>query len=495
MIAALVGAIGVVILSFFYWQKKQNARAHELANLLLAQAENKANHAVDAAHLQAKEIVLKAEQKAYLVQQEHSKTERALTQKEQLLAQEKQTLHQKLQEIQKKEKALHEREVKLTSEEQLFLSKLALTPEQARDELLKQAKEETDKECQLYYLHKKQEFATRVDQTTSQLIVTALSRLPHKALKDATLCEVILPNEEMKAKIIGREGKNIKAFQQLTGVTVVIDDTPLTLTLSCFDAQRREIAKIALEGLIQDGRITTARIEEEVQAAEKKLASRLVEYGQQAALSCHIHGLHPELLVHLGKLKLRTSFGQNLLDHSVEVATIMGLLAAELKLSVPKAVRMGLLHDIGKAITTDTPLSHALSGYRLCLENAETEEIANGVGCHHDEMPAATLEAMLVKCADYLSGARVGVRAENGEIFLKRLHDFESVATSFTGVKSAFALSAGRELQVFVRPEVVTEADALSLAKDIAKKIQPLVANLRVQVTVIRETKSVEYSS
>lgn len=494
MTLALVAGIGALLLGFLYWQRKRQQDASLMATMFLQQAEGKAKLALDAARLEAKEILLQAQSKAQGMLQEHAKQERALQSKEELFLREKSLLTQKQQELAKKEKALLDREKQLLDHETAYLAKSSLTPEQARQQILQQAQKETENDMALYYLHKQQQCDERLEGYAHKLVVTALGRLPHKALNDASAIEIHLPSDEMKAKIIGREGKNIKAFQQLTGVTVVIDETPQTLQLSCFDPQRREIAKIALLKLIEDGRISPERIEIEVQAASKELDVKLLQYGQEAALRCHLHGMHPTLLVHLGRLKLRSSFGQNLLDHSVEVASIIGLIAAELKLNVLTATRMGLLHDIGKAVASDTPLSHALAGYRLCLDCGESPEVANGVGCHHNEMPAETLEAMLVQCADYLSGARRGARAENGEQFIKRLSDFESLALGFTGVKSAFALSAGRELQVFVRPEVVSDAEALQLAKQIAEKIQPLCPSQRMQVSVIRETKSIHYT-
>lgn len=494
MVLVFVAGIGALLLGFLYWQSKRQQAASLMVSMLLQQAEGKAKLAVDAALLEAKNIVLQAESKASRLLQEYAKQEKLLETKEEHIGREKLQLTQKQQELLKKEKALQEREKQLVAQELMYQAKLTLTPEQARQQVIDQAQKEADKDCQLYYLHKRQQCDEQVEKYAHNLVVTVLGRLGHKALSDATTCQIELPHEEMKAKIIGREGKNIKAFQQLTGVTVVIDDTPQTLVLSCFDPQRREVAKIALLKLIQDGRITAERIETEVQAAAKELDQWLIKYGQEAASFCALAGLHPTLLLHLGRLKLRSSFGQNLLDHSVEVANIMGLIAAELKLNVSVATRMGLLHDIGKAQVADIPLSHALAGYRLCLDCGESQQVANGVGCHHNEMPAESLEAMLVQCADYLSGARLGARAENGEQVIKRLSDFEAHALSFSGVKSAFALAAGRELQVFVRPEVVSDAEALVLAKQIAQKIQPLSPAMRIQVSVIRETKSIHYT-
>ncbi len=479
----VVAITGILILAFLYWQRAKQNSNDTLAKELIKQAEAKASMIVEQAKLDAKKIAQHAGDSAL-----------SLSQKEEQLERDRHKLKAQAQELERKERALQEREKKLQEDLARHASQLNLTLEDARKQIMKQAESDTEVAIQRLYLQKRQACEEKVEEYACSLVVAALSRLPYKPLSDASISEVLLPSEELKAKIIGREGKNIKAFQQLTGVTLVIDETPEIITLSSFDRERREVAKIALEALIKDGRITTVRIEEEVQLATKVLDKHLIQYGQEAADYLHLYNLHPTLLMHLGRLKLRSSFGQNLLEHSIEVARIMGLLAAELKLNISKATRMGLLHDIGKAVTSDTPLSHALAGYRLLLDSSESEEIANGVGCHHDEMPASTVEAALVKYADYLSGARRGVRAENSESFFKRLIDFEAVAKGFPGVKSAFSLSSGRELQVFVRPEVVDDTQALLLAKQIAQKIQPLSPTHRIQITVLRETKVVEYT-
>lgn len=477
----------LLIMSSLYWYRKQKNAAIQLAQTLLDQAQAKASLILEEAKFKQKELLLELEQKK--LSQEHilEKEAHSLTLKEDKLSEMRQKLLQKQQELDRKEKQLR-------LQEEDLVKRLDMSLDETKELLLKTAQQEIEKECQLLLLHKRQKAEKAAEEEARQLLVSALSCLPKRALTDASLDTIQLPNEEIKAKIIGRDGKNIKAFQHFSGVNVVIDETPQTIILSSFDLERREIAKLALYELIRDGRINPARIEEELEQAQKELQIQLVRYGQEAALSCQISHLHPELLRHLGALKLRTSFGQNLLEHSVEVAQIMSRIACELKLDVQKAARMGLLHDIGKAISSEIPTSHAVTGYRLCLEYGETEEIANGVGCHHDEIAAKTQEALLVKCADYLSGARRGSRAENSETFFKRLKDFETQALGFYGVKNAFAISAGRELQVFVRPEIVDDAQAMSLAKEIAGKIQPLAGPFRVQVSVIRQTKCIEYT-
>ncbi|MBS0635833.1 MAG: HDIG domain-containing protein [Verrucomicrobia bacterium] len=472
MTILLVVVLGALALLFFYWQQKKSESHNAHAEIIREQAEAKAKLLLESAKVEAKELLLQAKYDANRIREQAVKQEEGLTAKQEAIARDL----QRLQDLQKREKALNDKEKELRA-------KLEISEQEVAHRI--------EHEFALQYLQKKQTVEARIVQHAHQLVVTCLGRLPAKALREASVTEIPLPNEDIKAKIIGREGKNIKAFQQLTGATVIVDEDS-SVSLSCFDPQRRDIAEAAMRSLIQDGRVTAERIEEEVLRAQKTQETRLIGYGQEALDRLQLNSMHPKLLHHLGKLKLRTSLGQNLLEHSIEVAQIMGLMAEELKLNVAKAMRMGLLHDIGKA--SDTPLSHALAGYRLCQECNEAQDVANGVGCHHDEMPAETMEAQLVKCADYLSGARLGARAENSDQFFKRLTDFEAEAMKFTGVKSAYAVSAGRELQVFVRPELVSEPQALLLAKEIAAKIHPLSPTSRIQVSVIRESKAVEYS-
>lgn len=487
-------AIALLFFAVYYWNRLQNKRVYRVASEIVEQAETKALMLLDQAKIEINERQIAAQQQIYAQHKQLEKEQLSISGKLEQFLRDKQKLQAKVQELEKKEKALVAWEKELKDADTLHRSRLNLSEDQARSAILTQVAKEIEKDCHELHLHKYQEAKFRLDADVQKLIITALGRLPHKALQDASTSYVAIPNEEMKAKIIGREGKNIKAFQQLTGVQVVIDDQPNQLTISCFDPERRELAKLALHELVQDGRISVGRIEEAVSTAYARLNDLLVQFGQEAVSSLHLHGLHPELCRYLGCLKLRTSLGQNLLEHSLEVAHIMGLLCTELKLNVSQGMRMGLLHDIGKAVTSTNTTSHAIAGYRLCLEWGEAELIANAVGCHHDEMKALTQEAMLVKCADYLSGARLGARAESSETFFKRLSDFEAMALECPGVKTAFAVSAGRELQVFVKPEVVDDAAALALAKAISQKIQLLSGPSKVQVTVIRETRAVEYT-
>lgn len=488
MLALIVASLGSFFLLAVYWQRKERDRLHNIANESMQQAENRAKILLEKAALDAKNITFDAQRLSFQMQDDLEKLKRELNAKDDQLSREKQKMVARQQELKAKEQQLFLREKELEE-------KLSLSIDAIRKEAILKAQKEAERECQLAFLQKSREQEVRSEAAGHSLIVQVLSRLPKKALKDASETVITLPNEEMKAKIIGREGKNIKAFQNLTGVTLVIDEAQgLTVVLSSFDPERREIAKIALQELVRVGTINPGRIEEEVKHAESSLDKALLEYGKEAANLLSIRGLDPVILLHIGKMKLRSSYGQNLLEHSIEVAQILAMIAKELKLSSEKAMRMGLLHDIGKVVTADTPLSHAILGYKLLLEHGESEEVANGVGAHHDEMAPLTQEAMLVKCADYLSGARKGSRAETDESFFKRLQTFEAEAMSFNGVKSAFALSAGRELQVFVRPEVVDDLEAIQLARDIAKKIQPFAGNQRVQISVIREMKAVEYS-
>lgn len=486
--------LAFLILGYLTLKRKAKKSHDRLVLTLLEQAEIKSKLLIDEAKANAAKLTLELENSRVKQKIEHEKEENALKAREERLERERTKLQQKMHELEKKEKALQVeaqgiKETLYHAKEDLYM-KAKLTAGEAHSLVLKEA----EKELLSLTLKRRQEAEERAHKEAHHLIVSSLSRVSANAIQEASTTHIRLPNEEMKAKIIGREGKNIKALQQLTGVTIVIDDTPEMLVLSCFDASRREIAKLALDELIQDGRITPARIEEAIESAKVRLPDLLLQYGQEAADRVHVTRLHPEILRTLGALKLRTSLGQNQLFHSIEVAEIMQLLASELGLDSQRARRMGLLHDIGKALKLEDGPTHALAGYRFCLEWHETEEVANGVGSHHGEMPALNKEAEILKCADYLSGARRGVRSENSLSFFQRLKELEEEALKFEGVKNAFALAAGRELQVFVKPDIIDDLQASLLAKEIAQKIQTISNNMKIQVSVIREIKSVEYT-
>jgi len=304
---------------------------------------------------------------------------------------------------------------------------------------------------------------------------------------------VALPSDEMKGRIIGREGRNIRTLENITGVNVIIDDTPEAVVISGFDPVRREIARVTLERLVQDGRIHPSRIEEMVEKVTEEMNRTIKERGEQACLEAGVHGLHPELVKLLGRLSFRTSYGQNVLRHSLEVCHLAGIMAAEMGLNIQEAKRAGLIHDIGKALTHEVEGSHAVLGHDLCRRYGESEIVANAVGAHHGEMPMESVIAVLVQTADAMSAARPGARSEMLQHYIKRLEQLEQIASQFEGVDKAYAIQAGREVRIVVHPDRVSDAEAQQISRDIARKIESeMTYPGQIRVTVIRETRAVE---
>ena len=398
-----------------------------------------------------------------------------------------------------KEEELKQREAKVEELSQQRVQELerisGLTSEQAKEYLLKTVEEDVKHDTAKMIKELEAQAKEEADKKAKEYVVTAIQRCAADHVAETTISVVQLPSDEMKGRIIGREGRNIRTLETLTGVELIIDDTPEAVVLSGFDPIRREVARIALEKLIVDGRIHPARIEEMVEKAQKEVDTMIREEGESAALEVGVHGIHPELLKLLGRMKFRTSYGQNALKHSIEVAQLSGLLAGEIGLDVRLAKRAGLLHDIGKSIDHDVEGSHIQIGVDLCRKYKESATVINAVEAHHGDVEPETLIACVVQAADTISAARPGARRETLETYTNRLKQLEDITNQFKGVDKSFAIQAGREIRVMVVPEQVSDADMVLLARDIAKQIEfELEYPGQIKVNVIRESRVTDYA-
>jgi ribonuclease Y len=366
---------------------------------------------------------------------------------------------------------------------------------EAREELLKEVERESEKEILEKMRNLEEKGREKYDKRAKEILGLVIQKCAISQAHEMTTTSVSLPSEEIKGRIIGKEGRNIRAFEEATGVEVVVDDTPSAVTISAFDPVRRQIAKRALEALIQDGRIQPARIEEVVAKTEQEISSQMQEAGEKAVFETGVIGLNPKLVQLLGRLWFRTSYGQNVLLHSIEVSLLSGALAAEMGANVRVAQKAGLLHDIGKALDWRVQGSHVDIGVKILEKLGEEKEIIDAMKSHHEEYPYESLEAIIVQTADAISGARPGARKDTLENYLKRLEDLEIIATGFPGVEKAWALQAGRELRVFVKPNEISDLAAKKLAKEIAERVQEeLKYPGEIKVTVVRETRVIEFA-
>ena len=499
---ALIGfALGVK------WRKqvaeKEISSAEEEAKRIINESIKSAESKKREALVEAKEEILKARNDFERDQKERradlQKQERRLQQKEE-------TLDRKTENMEKKEEVLQTKltELEAAREEVATVKKSQMevlerisgfTAEEAKAYLINQLETEVTHESAMKIREIEAQFKEEADTKAKEILSLAIQRCAADHVAEATVSVVPLPNDEMKGRIIGREGRNIRTLETMTGVDLIIDDTPEAITVSCFDPVRREIARIALEKLIQDGRIHPSRIEEMVEKAKREVDATIKAEGERAVFETNVHGLHPELIKLLGRMKYRTSYGQNVLNHSIEVSHLAGLLAAEIGADVTLAKRAGLLHDLGKSIDHEVEGSHVQIGVELARKYKENEDVIHAIEAHHNDVEPRTIVACLVQAADAVSAARPGARRENLENYIKRLEKLEEVTSSFPGVEKSFAIQAGREVRIMVAPEKVSEDQMVLLARDIAKKIEEeLEYPGQIKVNMIRETKVVEYA-
>ncbi len=502
--AVLLGALIGIAIGYVYRKnvaEAKIAKAEDAVRTMLDDAQKKAEEIRKEKELEAKEEIYKLRNEA---EKENRDRRNELQRTERRLFQREETLDKKIEAVEAREQALNQRSAKvdqrearveeLIGEQEKELERISgLTADSAKEMLLQRVEEEARHDAAILLRDIEQKTKEEADRKARNIVTLAIQRCAADHVAEATVSVVPLPNDEMKGRIIGREGRNIRALETATGVDLIIDDTPEAVILSAFDPVRREIARIALEKLIMDGRIHPARIEEMVEKAKKEVSNQIREAGEAAVLEVGVHGLHHELIRYLGRMKYRTSYGQNVLNHSIEVAHLAGIMAAEVGANVALATRAGLLHDIGKSIDHEVEGSHVEIGADLAKKYRENNQVIHCIMAHHNDVEPQTLEAVLVQAADAISAARPGARRETLETYIKRLEKLEEIANSFDGVDNSYAIQAGREVRIIVKPEKVSDADTVLLAKDIAKRIEnEMEYPGQIKVNVIRETRTME---
>ncbi len=511
--AAMIAIVASVVVAFIAWSAaityRKNAyeskigsaeeKSREIIDEALKTAETKKREAL----LEAKEESLKTknelEKETRERRAELQRYERRVLNKEENLDKKSEAMEKREAGLAAREDALNKRNAEVESLYEKGIQELekisGLTSEQAKEYLLKSVEDDVKHDTAKLIKELDNKAKEEAEKKAKEYVVTAIQRCAADHVAETTVSVVQLPNDEMKGRIIGREGRNIRTLETLTGVELIIDDTPEAVVLSGFDPVRREVARIALERLIVDGRIHPARIEEMVEKAQKEVETNMREEGETAALEVGIHGLHPELIRLLGKLKYRTSYGQNALKHSIEVAQLSGLLAGEIGLDIRMAKRAGLLHDIGKAVDHEMEGSHIQLGVELCKKYKESAIVLNTVESHHGDVEPQSLIACIVQAADTISAARPGARRETLETYTNRLKQLEDITNSFKGVDKSFAIQAGREVRIMVVPEQINDDDMVLLARDISKKIEEsLEYPGQIKVNVIRESRVTDYA-
>ncbi len=510
VIGTVIGLIVGAVLVYVFGVLRERKQADEDLNSAKNQAKQIVNDAYKSAEGKKREALLEAKEEILKAKNDHEREVRErrseLQRQEHRLQQKEENLDRKTENMEKREEQLAAKLLRLdetqAQAEQLKQDQLdtlerisGFTSEEAKHYLLDQLEADVTHESAMKIKEIEARCKEEADTKAREIISLAIQRCAADHVAETTVSVVPLPNDEMKGRIIGREGRNIRTLETLTGVDLIIDDTPEAITVSCFDPVRREIARLALEKLILDGRIHPARIEEMVEKAKREVDATIKAEGERAIFETNVHGLHPELVKLLGRMRYRTSYGQNVLNHSIEVSHLAGLLAAEIGANVTEAKRAGLLHDLGKSIDHEVEGSHVQIGVELARKYRESENVIHAIAAHHNDIEPKTIVACLVQAADAISAARPGARRENLENYIKRLETLEEITSSFAGVEKSYAIQAGREVRIMVKPEAVSEDQMVLLARDIAKKIEEeLEYPGQIKVNLLRETKAVEYA-
>ena len=510
VIAAVIAFVAAAIIFFplgISYRKKVSEKEISSAE---EEARRIINEAIKSSESKKREALLEAKEEILRARSEYEKEEKSrradLQKQERRLQQKEESLDRKTENIERKEEALAQKHAQADQEQEEIqgikraqtemLERISgFTAEEAKNYLIAQVESQVTHEAAMKIKEIEQRAKEEADQKAREIVATAIQRCAADHVAEVTVSVVPLPNDEMKGRIIGREGRNIRTIETLTGVDLIIDDTPEAITVSCFEPVRREVARVALEKLIADGRIHPTHIEEMVEKARREVDAVIKSEGERAALETGVRGLHPEVQKMLGRLHYRTSYGQNVLQHSIEVSHIAGLMASELGVDVNMAKRAGLLHDIGKALDHEFEGTHVNLGVEFCRKYREKEDVLNAIQAHHGDVECRTLEACLVQAADAVSAARPGARRENLENYIKRLEKLEEITGTYPGVEKSYAIQAGREVRIMVKPDQVSEDQMVLLARDIAKKIEEeLEYPGQIKVNMIRETKVVEYA-